>query len=185
MHRPLIAALAFVIACDPLHAQALPEIPRGATVRVWAPEFEVSKRRAEFVAWSDSSLTFVPEDDAARELPYTAVTRLETLQGKDHVAGFFRGAGVGAGLGLLIGLATGSSAASGCEGFLCGLEVFEHMAIGGGAGGLLGGLIGVGAPPDKWVREELPPELGFPEERPDYTNWLIVGGALVLLLASA
>lgn len=184
MQRLVVASLALALLGAPAHAQQLPDIPPGATVRVWAPEFNVSERRAEFVAWSDSSFTFLPEDAARREVPYAAVTRLETLNGKDPVAGFFRGAGIGGGLGLLIGLATGSAAASGCQEFLCGLEVFEHMAIGGGAGILLGGLIGVAEAPDRWVREELPTELGFPEEKPDYTSWLITGGLLVVLLAS-
>jgi len=181
-----IAAVAFFVTGGPATAQSLPQLPDSSSIRIWAPSVDLKSDKATFLAWQTSSLRAVHEEGGdTLELAFPSITRLDLLQGKNVGLGVLRGAAVGATLGGLIGLLVGNNEVSGCTGFLCELDALQYMAVGMGIGAIPGGAIGAAAPPDRWVRQSLPEEMGFPRPGPDYSVIVAVSAALLMIVIGA
>jgi hypothetical protein len=183
----LSVVVASAVAAAPAPAQELPAIPDSARIRVWAPTLDMKKESALFLAWQPASVRIVPTDQAETiDLPFTSVTRMDVRDGKDHVRGILLGGSVGGLVGAVLGLAIGERATDGCRESLCGLETIDYMAKGMVIGVGIGGAFGAVAPPDRWVRQSLPAEAGFPQPGPDL-SWLyatLAGLALIAISSS-
>lgn len=182
---PLLTALA-PTASEAQAPDGLPTIADSALIRVWAKESGHKGTKAVFSAWTDSSLVAVrTRGHEPLALSYAEISRLDVRTGRSVPLGVLRGAAVGGGVGGLVGLLVGLSATSGCEGFLCGLDSFDHAATGLGIGAALGALLGAGAPVDQWTRQALPESMGFAEpQRESITGQVLVVFGSLLLLAS-
>lgn len=178
-------ALGLGVPATATQAQALPAIPDSARIRVWAPTLDLKKESAVFLAWDSASVRVAASDrPEVVSLPFESVTRMEVQDGKDHLKGVLVGGSAGGLLGGLLGLAIGRSATDGCREFLCELDTLKPMTQGMLIGFGVGGLIGAVAPPDRWVRQRLPAEAGFPQSGPDLW-WLYSALASVAVIALA
>lgn len=172
-----------------LTAQEGHPVPAGATVRVWARDYGLNKTRATVLGWSDTtgSFTKVAASGDSVVVPFRGITRIDQLQGKNTVLGFFRGAAIGGAFGMLVGGAAGESKVQGCSEFLCELEALDYMAAGLAIGAVGGGILGGAIPPDRWGRVSLPTSAGFPgNEKPFHDALafqLLSAGSLLLVTA--
>ncbi len=155
------------VGSSTLVAQQLRLVPEGDTVRVWAREQNLKKTKLSVIGWSDSTAEFgrLTYPGGGVAVPFQSITRLEHLDGKDRFKGLANGAGIGGGAGVVFGLIIGQAAVSGCQEFLCELEAFSYAGVGMLVGGVLGAVVGVENPPDRWKRVDLPVSAGFPEYR--------------------
>ncbi len=181
--RPRLVAAALLVGCAPASAQSLPPLPDSSSIRIWAPSADLKSERATFLEWRASSLGAIhAESGDSLDLAFPSITRVDLLQGKNVGMGVLMGASIGATVGGLVGLLVGNSAVSGCSGFLCELDALNYMAVGMGIGAVPGIAIGAAAPPDRWVRQSLPPEMGFPRPGPDYSMIVSVSALLLAIV---
>jgi len=160
VHR-LVVALILALSPTQVAAQVLPTIGENADIRLWAPDRGIHGERARFLGWQDAALAF---DRGTSLTPppvtFAALERLDVLAGQSRLRGFARGLVIGA----LVGGTIGAVALS-CEpnDNYCPLGRVYYFSIGGLVGGAVGGTVGTLFPMDRWERQELPPELGFPQ----------------------
>lgn len=184
-YAPLIVVLGSAPA-GALQAQEVQPVAPGDTVRVWSSSLDLEARRATVLPWSAPVARFAstsePFDSLA--IPFSRLTRLDVLDGRNHARGILLGAAVGGSLGFLIGILVGEAAVRGCQEFLCGLEALNYAGGGFLIGGVLGGAIGAANPPARWRRVELPTEAGFPPYSIPWYNRIEIK-ILSLLLGAA
>jgi ABC-type nitrate/sulfonate/bicarbonate transport system permease component len=181
-----MSAIALFVACGSAKAQSLPPLVDSSSIRIWAPSLDLKSEEATFLEWQTSSLRAIhAESGDTLELTFPSITRLDLLQGKNVGLGVLGGAALGGSIGGLVGFLVGRNEVSGCTGFLCELDAFQYMAVGFGVGAIPGMAIGAAVPPDRWVRQPLPPEMGFPRPGPNYSMILTVSALLVTIAIAA
>jgi hypothetical protein len=122
--------------------------------KVWAPDFALTGAKVEL--WMDGSgVLQVRSKNFSLEMPLSAVTRLEILEGEGQPVTIWLGSvqsidvyqgrksasGTGAGLGFLVGAVGGVAAVRGMS---CIMGCTEVSTGGYAAGAALGGLVGAG-----------------------------------------
>ncbi len=166
----------------PMCAQQVQPVPVGDTVRVWAPRDNVKRVKATILPWEESTAKLlrlsVPTDSL--DLPFSNITRLEVLRGRNTGRGILVGFGVGGTVGMLTGALIGAGAVSGCTGWFCEFDAFGYAAGGMLIGGVLGAVIGGANPPDRWTRVELPTWAGFPQYRKPFYETVAFKLALIV-----
>jgi hypothetical protein len=153
----VLAVLPFLAPSTPLAAQdSLPLAP-GAHVRIWAPTLSEHKQVAEVVAVRGDTL-MLHTSDGGWVLPLANVRSLEVSRGRrssgERLA---RGAGfgllIGGGLGVLLGALTPlTGEAADVD---RGDWVLFGGLTGGASGAVIGGLVGVAIPGDRWQQVPL------------------------------
>ena len=145
-----------------LAAQQVASLQPGARVRITAPTLDMHRRVGEVAEVTSDTIVVVFEPDALpRPIPLAAVTQADVSLGRGpSVGGGATGAVIGllggAALGLLIGEVSQSSSCSDC--------VYGELgaAVGGGSGLILGFIIGVAIPREKWRSISLPSQIAGP-----------------------
>jgi len=129
----------------------------GSRVRVTAPDYDMRQATGRVLRRTEDSITI--DRDGARPdvtLPFDRLSRLDVSTGKLPSHGFFRGAALGLVVGLFAGAAYGGLQYLSCSGELCGIWILVGGAVGAGAGLIVGAIVGVPHPPDRWERVALP-----------------------------
>lgn len=160
MGRALVVAMIVAgLAGTTLPAQETWAVVPGQRVKINSPD-----ARGEFLVRSASADTLHLETRGAegtRAVPVASISRLDVSAGeRTRMAGFGRGAGfgflAGAGIGAVMGFADGDDNCA--EGGWCILEMSagEKAMLGGvvigGLGAVIGGLVGVANPGERWQR---------------------------------
>ena len=155
--RVWLAVAGVLLFSCPVVGQSLPEVPPSSTLRIWAPSFALESETAVFVAWEASSLLAVRENSGdTLSLGFSSINRIDLLTGRSAGLGAVGGLGIGGLIGGLVGVLVGSSTTD-------GYEVLRYTFVGVGVGAVIGGGIGAALGwPGRWIRQTLPPELGFP-----------------------
>ncbi|HEX6309798.1 MAG TPA: hypothetical protein VFZ69_16610 [Longimicrobiales bacterium] len=157
MSRSLSLALAFTaISAVSLAAQSAP-VRAGDEVRV---QSRAAAGRFTVTAVTSGILTLCDSAANCVGVPVGDVTELEVFRGpRSGWAGAGRGAGygflAGAGAGILIGLASGDDDPRSWFALSAEEKAFMGGVLLGGAGGIIGALIGVSAPGERWERVDL------------------------------
>jgi hypothetical protein len=157
MRKPMVSVGLVALALVPFATLAAQEQPPplepGARVRVTAPNLGVEKQQATFRALRGDTL--VVTADSTVYCPLGHVERLDVYQGRTSHP--WRGAAIGAAVGGTAGFITGVALGGGCIDSNCftGAQVGGILAV---AGGVVGGLIGLGVgsaiKTDRW--DEVP-----------------------------
>lgn len=153
MSRTLLLAVLLLGSGTPVSAQ--PALHAGDVVKLSATavsgRFTVASLTADGLAVRDSA-------GVVTEVPIASLKRVSVHRGRRSAGrGFLRGAalggGIGAGSGVIMGLASGDDDA---QYTFFALTAEEKAVLGaivlGGAGAVVGGLIGALAPGDRWER---------------------------------
>ena len=153
----LVALIAAGLAGSVLPAQEWVSVAPGQRVKINSPE-----ARGTFVVQSaglDTLVLTAPNGSETRSVPFASISRLEVSGGeRSRMSGFGRGAGfgilIGAGIGGVLGFADGDDDCA--EAGWCFIEFSagEKALLGGvvmgGLGGVIGGLVGVANPGERW-----------------------------------
>lgn len=176
MSSPRILALA-ALAVLPVGAAAQPRAEvfgPGARVRVWAPAYGFTRRRAEVSAMLGDTLVLTfdsvavvrgatKRQPAVTRIPVADIERIEVMTGEhpNVVGGLKTGVLIGGGIGLALGVAL---AAEGCdegEWFCYGPEVIPQAAVGGALWGMIIGIaFGALDKTESWQQVWLTPPVG-------------------------
>ena len=169
----------------PVKAQMTLLVPEGADVRVWAPTFGLRKARGSVLDWRQSALLFDRQSEGVADtVAFGGIKRLDIYLGKRSAGyGALRGAAWGMVVGWVLGALAGEAATSGCQEFLCGLDVLGYWAGGMVVGAAVGAGVGASQPPEHWERVDLPVSAGFPPYRePFYKSTAFRVGSMVVSL---
>jgi hypothetical protein len=154
-----IALIAAGLGGNVLPAQEWVSVAPGQRVKVSAPE-----ARGTFVVQSaglDTLVLIAPNGSETRSVPFASISRLEVSGGeRSRMSGFGRGAGsgflIGAAVGGIIGFADGDDDCAEAGWCFVELSAGEKALLGGvvigGLGGVIGGLVGVANPGERWQR---------------------------------
>ncbi|CAN5328581.1 hypothetical protein BH23GEM2_BH23GEM2_19230 [soil metagenome] len=160
MGRALVVALiAAGLAGSALPAQEVLSVAPGQRVKIRSPE-----ARGEFVVQAvgpDTLVVATASSGETRAVPVASISRFEVSAGeRTRMSGFGRGAGlgflIGAGIGGVLGFADGDDDCA--EAGWCFIEFSagEKAMLGGvvigGLGAVIGGLVGVANPGERWQR---------------------------------
>ncbi len=160
--RLFILSLLFLLPGNLLAQQDSQQILPGVRVRLWAPELRIQKLVGKIVSVDADTLRLnIMDQTAPLAIPISSVTKFEVSRGKSSGARVLSGVG-GAGLGFLGGAIVGGGIGgiwsenkypNSHEGN--GLGIFMGGIIGGGLGTLIGAVIGVQHPPERWQQAPL------------------------------
>lgn len=154
-----VALIAAGLAGSVLPAQEWVSVAPGQRVKVSAPE-----ARGTFVVQSAGLDTLVltsPDGSETRSVPIASISRLEVSGGeRSRMSGFGRGAGfgflIGVGVGGMLGFADGDDDCAEAGWCFVELSASEKALLGGvvigGLGGMIGGIVGVANPGERWRR---------------------------------
>jgi hypothetical protein len=136
------------VLAAPRFVAAQTSIPApGARVRISAPRLQIVDVTGNVVHATADSLTIQPESQSPLTIPIADLSQLEVSRGSDRGLGFQHGGKYGALFGGLAGL--GYWLSWGCDEYC--LPSLAILGAGGTiVGFLMGGLLGVMAPPERW-----------------------------------
>jgi hypothetical protein len=147
-----LAALLVTLAAAPLAAQERTAPVVGERVRISGPALSPRKWRGELVEVRGDTLVVLREPTMRRvEVPPSAVRRLEVRRPRSRIEGLGHGLLLGVSIGAATGVAAGlvADGDGGCYDW-CFAPVVYGIA-GAAAGTVLGAIVGVAMPGEKWV----------------------------------
>jgi len=163
MLRLCLATIAVLLSPLSGWSQDPPEIVPGSRIRITDLGAGRSSRRSGTVVTAGADTVVLSLDTGGEAMPFplAGISQVEVSRGdRRHV-------GAGIGLGLLIGAGTGALlVGTDCEDSygLCGPFTLLGGAIGGGAGMVVGGVIGALRRTERW--EVVPPSRWHVSARP-------------------
>ena len=154
MRLDTLVLMAFaVLPVARIASQQAPRLKPGDRIRAHAPSASPGPLVGTVVAFQADSL-MVQGDTKSWRLSLASLTRLDISQGRRSHAG------LGAGIGLLVGAGVGAVIGSGCDLTVVPVSseagcIAVGVALVGGAGALLGAVIGSHTRTERWAEVPL------------------------------
>jgi len=149
----VLGSLAAAEAQDAAAASSLARYQGTEARFVWATEPDTVKR-GTLVRGDGTSITFAVPGEGQVTLPTTAVSRLDVFAGKKRRT--WQGLVAGAALGIALGFAAKVDSVACEDSYTTACSRSEALATYGGAGALVGALVGSAFQAERWTPVALP-----------------------------